>query len=244
MKFPSSLLLGPIVLFLLSMSLPCKGEKAMRVLHVAVGETKLEDCVLYDGATSRRIDLPRRNLSEPLPLPDGDLVVRALQKPLGPEEPMPEDAPSVRIPEEWARCVLVFMPDPSNKVFPVRIIAVEASDAKMPLGHTLLFNCTEATLKGTFGGVGVTCKPGRSVKIPPPRRDSGDYNVAIDCIYPGETIVRPVCRATWNHNPVVRQFLFATPELYRKLPHIWGVNDLPLKDETADEGEPGEGGNP
>jgi hypothetical protein len=227
MKLLSGLLPQSVALAFLLLSLPCMGAKAMRVMYIAGGGTTLENCVLHDGTVSHKVDLPRRNLTETLPFPDGELVLRALPKPLASGEAVPPDAPRVTIPESWTRCILIFMSDPSNKVLPVKIIPVEASDTKMPLGHTLLFNCTQATIRGKFGNVVVTCKPGDSTDIKPPRQDSGDYDVAIDCFYPGETLVKPVCRSTWNHNPSVKQFLFATPDPHRKLPHIWGVNDLP-----------------
>lgn len=216
-----------IVLCFILPSLPCGAARAMRTLFIAPGDSTLRNCVLVDGTQSRPVELPQRNLSAPIMLSDGDVVLYALPKALAEGEKIPATAPSARIPESWTRCILVFMPDPQNKVLPVTITPVDASDSKMPLGHTLLINCTKATLHAKFANETVTCMPARTVLVKPPRADHGDYPIAIDCTYPDDMIRRPVCRSTWNHNPTVRQFLFAIPDRYRKLPHIWGVNDLP-----------------
>jgi hypothetical protein len=73
---------------------------------------------------------------------------------------------------------------------------------------------------------------GREVRPRPEARDSAAP--LADGRDPGDTVVKPVCRSTSNHNPAVRQFLFASPELHRKPPHIWGVNNLPAPEKPAE----------
>lgn len=170
------------------------------------------------------INLPRRNLSDSVNLPAGDLVVSVLPgKPTGPE--MPVGAPTVRIPESWSSCILLFFHDPKNPVFPAKVIPVNASAADFPLGHTVIFNVSSSMVVAKFGSELVKAAPGQSVTVKPPREGSGEYPIAIDCFFPGEKEPVALCRSSWQHEANARQILFVTPQPGQRIPGIWGVVD-------------------
>ena len=104
---------------------------------------------------------------------------------------------------------------------------MNASVASFPLGHTVIFNVSSATFVAKFGKIATQVKPGQSVTVKPPRAGSGNYPVAIDCTYSGDTTPIALRRSTWQHEANARQILFVTPMPQQKNPCIWGVLDRP-----------------
>lgn len=173
------------------------------------------------------VELPQRNLSAEVTLPDGDLSLLVLrEKPLPDTAPDPA-APKVRIPAAWKRCLLIFFPDPSNKVFPVRVIPVNANPDNFPLGHTVIYNVSSASILGKFADKVIRIRPGDSARMEPPVKGPEDYLVAIDSIHKGDARPTAVCRSTWRHDPQARQLLFVTPPASGRVPRIWGILDRP-----------------
>jgi hypothetical protein len=216
-------LLTVVVSLVLSV-VPAPAACKVKAIFVQPPDAVPEEAVLVAGKKFLDIELPQRNFSPVVELPAGDLAVGVLPtKPAQSE--MPVGAPSFKIPETWTNCILLFFHDPSNKVFPARIIPVNASSADFPLGHTLIFNVSPATVTAKFGNVITEVKPGQSVTVEPSRSGSGDYPVAIDCSYPGDKEPTALCRSTWQHEANARQILFVTPQPDQKTPRVWGVLD-------------------
>ena len=148
MKNPFKLI--PLVLALCS--LPAAAGRIALTIFLDSPAGAPDSAVLVSEKGLVEITLPKRNLSQEFDLPGGDLMLAALSSHPKDGEPIPKNAPTVRIPESWDRCILLFFPDPSNDTFPVRIIPVNASQAVFPLGKTLVFNLSDARLIASFGG--------------------------------------------------------------------------------------------
>ncbi len=205
---------------------PATAACKVKAIFVQPPDDVPEKAVLVVGKKFLEIELPQRNFSPEVELPAGDMLVGVLTT--RPEKPeMPLGAPNFKIPETWTDCILLFFPDPTNKVFPAKIIPVNASAANFPLGHTVIFNVSSATVVAKFGEITAQVKPGQSVTVKPPRSGSGDYPVAIDCTLPGDTTPVALCRSTWQHEANARQILFVTPMPGQKNPRVWGVLDRP-----------------
>jgi hypothetical protein len=184
-----------------------------------------------------KIELPQWNFSPEVDLPDGDLNVAVLSTLPPKGEPIPLSTPTIKIPDSWSRCLLIFLPDPDNKVFPAKIIPVNASAAEFPNGYTKIYNLTGATILGKFGSESVKVLPRKSASFKPPTSQFGPYLVAIDCVLPGEEKLSGICCSSWMHNPDVRQIMFVTPSEGYKVPRIWGILDheVPVKTDKAKE---------
>jgi hypothetical protein len=189
-----------------------------------------ETAVLSTGGRFMEIGLPQRNLSDAVVMPAGGLVVAVLAD--KPDE-IPAAAPRFRIPEAWTDCILLFFHDSGNTVFPARVIPVNASSADFPLGHTVIFNVSAASVMAKLGREIVHVKPGQTVSVKPPRSGSGDFPIAIDCAYPGDKQPTALCRSTWQHEANARQILFVTPQPERKVPRVWGILDREEQAPTA-----------
>lgn len=210
---------------LIGMALPSAAARKVRAIFISPGSPALEKAVLFTGVQSVEIELPQRNLSPEVSLPDGDLLVAILPTPPAAGDDLPAAAPKIKIPAAWERCILLFFHDPTNPVFPARVIPVNASTADFPKGHSLIYNVSNASIQAKFGEEQLSVKPGNIASLRPPVAKLGDYLVAIDCILPGETKPTAICRSTWQHDPDVRQILFITPTPGFKVPRVWGILD-------------------
>ena len=207
-------------------ALPAAAACKVKAIFVQPPDGAPTKAVLVAGKKSLEIELPQRNFSPEVELPAGTTVVGVLPTKL--EQPeMPPGAPVFKIPENWTNCILLFFPDSSNKVFPAKVITVNASSADFPLGHTLIFNLSPATVMAKFGGEVASVKPGQSVTVKPPRAGSGEFPISIDCAYPGDKEPTALCRSTWQHESNARQIRFITPMPEQKTPRVWGVLDRP-----------------
>lgn len=203
-----------------SASAKCK----VKAIFIQPSDEVPEAAVLCVGEKFAEIDLPRRNLSDAIELEPGDSPIIVLpSKPIGRE--IPPGAPDFTIPDSWSNCILLFFHDPSNKVFPAKVIPVNASSADFPLGDTLIYNVSRATVGAKLGTEVVKILPGKSAAVKPPRTGSGSYLAAIDCAFPGDKQPTALCRSTWQHEAGARQILFVVPQSEQKIPSVWGILD-------------------
>jgi hypothetical protein len=199
--------------------------REIRAMYIQAPDQSIENAFLFDGKDYREISLPQRNLSPEIDLPNGDLTLAILPKPLSSGTEIPSGAQKIQIPSAWSRCILLFFPDASNRIFPVRAMVINASQNEFPMGNTFFFNATNTTVFGLFEKQKVKLLPGKSAVIPPPISDFGSYAVDISCLFPGEKQQTSICRSTWQHDPQSRQFLFVTPAEGYKIPRIWSILD-------------------
>jgi hypothetical protein len=212
-------------------ALPCQAARKARAIFIQPPDQAPETAMLFTGSEYAEIELPQRNLSAEVELPDGDLAVAILPGKLAGDAKVPADAPKIKIPAAWGRCLLLFFPDPSNKTFPARVIPVNASTADFPKGHTLIYNVSSAAIIGKFGDQIIKVLPGKSATMKPPISHFGAYPVDIDCAFPGDKKPTSLCRSNWQHDPDARQIMFVTPASGYKVPRVWGILDRQLPDE-------------
>ncbi len=221
-------------LCLAALTLPASARKARAIFVQPTGEA-VEKAVFFSGTEYVEIELPRRNFSPEVELPAGDLVLAVLPDRLAPDAEVPAGAQKITIPAAWSRCLFVVIPDPTNKVFPARVIPVNASADVFPEGATRIYNLSKAAIRGNFGGQAVKVLPGESGVIKPPVSAFGSYPVEIDCAFPGDAKPTSICRSQWQHDPEARQILFVTPSPGLKVPRVWGILDHPQPESaTAD----------
>ncbi|MEI6655285.1 MAG: hypothetical protein WCP45_10985 [Verrucomicrobiota bacterium] len=210
---------------LLFISLPVSAARHVRAIFILAPDQTVEKAVLCGGGLQIEIELPRRNLSPAMEVPSGDLLLAVLPKALAAGQQVPDGVPTVKIPEAWTRCLLLFFPDPANKLFPVRVMPVNASMADFPKGHTLIYNVSQASIRAKFGDRLVTVRSGACGMLKPPISKFGDYPVAIDCTFGGDPKPTAICRSSWQNDPDARQILFVTDMPGNKVPRVWGILD-------------------
>ncbi len=220
----SRLLLAACLLLPL-VATPRLSARDVRTIYLPGTGASLAKAYLMAQETALEVELPQRNLSPEVKLPNGDLTLIALPSAPVAGTPIPEGAPRCTIPASWQRCILIFLGDPKNTVFPVRIIPVDASTANFPKGSTRIYNLSKTTILGQFGKERIHLESGKSKSFSAPIQDFGGYPMGIDCIPEGEKTPRAICRSFWQHDPESRQILFVVPQVDHILPRVWGVLD-------------------
>lgn len=208
--------------------------RKVRAIFIQPPDASLAKAVLYTGKDYAEIELPSRNLSPEVDLPDGDLAVAVLTARPAAGQPIPPDAPKFSIPESWGRCILLFFPDPARQPLPLRIVPVNASTSDFPMGHTKIYNVTGANVVGKFGDEVLKIAPGQTGSFKAPVSGFASYPVAIDCQFPGEKDPLAICRTNWQSDPEARQIMFVTPSPGYKVPRIWGILDRESEKKKAD----------
>ena len=188
---------------------------------------------LFTGSKSSEIELPSRNLSSEITIPNGELTLAILQASLPEGTELPKDVQTIKIPAAWRRCLLIFLPAPKRSVFPANVLLVNSSDANLPKGNTLIYNLSNSIFLGKFGELPIIqVRPRKTGIVKPPIKGDGHFPIAIDCILPEAQERTTICRTNWVHNPDARQILFVVHPPGQKIPRVWGVLDR--KDEKKE----------
>ena len=199
------------------------GGRTARAVFFKRPASIAESAVLAHAGGSIAITLPAMNLSEPVTIPDGDIVLAALPRAPTKDHPIPPGAPLVKIPAAWSQVLLLFFPDPRNKDFPVRVLPVDGSFTVFKPGDLLWLNLSAATVGGTLDKTPFRIPSGTITVVKPTRSETGDFPVAVNCLLKGETTPRPICRTTWRHDPQIRQLIFVINAEDRPVPRLWSV---------------------
>ena len=191
-----------------------------------------EKVFLINTKTAIEVTLPSRNLSPEVDLPKGELVFAILSKPLEEGQELPKAAPRVKIPETWSRCYLLFSYDKSNKFFPLKAVAINASGADFPKGSSRMINATsEATVAARFGKEKVELKPGKAATVKAPRTGAGAFEVEIFSKKPDSERRSILCQSKWVHEPESRQLILAVDVPGQKKPRVFSLSDVIQKKE-------------
>ena len=209
--------------------------REVRAIYFSGHGGPLASVYLVGEEVEVELELPQRNLSPAVEIPKGELYLAALPKPPASLEEIPQGAPKIRIPEAWQRCVLMFISDPDNPVFPARVIPINGGGEDFPKGSTRIYNISKYTVGGKFNELGVVIEPGKSATFGAPIQEFGSYPVAIDFIAKGDSKPTALFRSHWPHDPEARQILFVVPQVGKARPRIWGVRDHGWSKEPAPE---------
>lgn len=229
------------LLFLVFLSCAANGQenkdRACRILFVDRPSNAPQTLHLFDGASSREVDLPGMNLSKVYQLPPGDISLALLPAPLANPEKLPPGAPVTNVPASAADIYLLVTSDLSNKVAPVRLQVVDAGAAKLSRGKTLWFNLTELTVAGKLGSEKLVLKPKSRALVGAPRPDAGDYPVNLAYRMEGKEHLYPICETRWSHDPRNRNLGFVMTSPGSRTPRVLVFPDFRADNEDAENGE-------
>jgi len=203
-----------------------KGARTCRILFLSAPHGAPTKLHLFDGVKSQEVELPRRNFSPVYKLPAGKLKLQLIPDAFQTEELLPAGAPAVIVSEEVNDLYLLVFSDPSNKVTPVKMEAVNANNNRLGEGEMLWFNLTNDLIYGKLGSRKVALKPGESKSVGAPMRERGAYPVELFYKRQGSEHIHPICHTKWRFRPASRSLVFVLMEPYRKAPMIYSFRDL------------------
>jgi hypothetical protein len=181
---------------------------------------------LFDGQTTREVDLPGMNLSPVHEMPSGALKLLLLPEPPADPALPPEGAPSAEVPAEMADFYLIVFSDPANPVTPVRLQVVDAESGKTKLGQTIWVNFTDLVISGKLGDQDLLIEPQANATMGQPREDAGDYQVKISYNVKDQEAVYPVCETRWEHDPRRRNLGFVISQGEGSAPRVMVFPDF------------------
>ncbi|MBK1854234.1 hypothetical protein JO972_04660 [Verrucomicrobiaceae bacterium 5K15] len=189
-----------------------KGRPVKLMYYLAPADAPSEAYLYAGGKQVAQTELTRTNFSETFKIPQGDLLLRFLSSPLAEGQRLPKRAPLVRIPEKWQKVLLLVFEDPKNRVMPIRIQAINASDRHFGLGSIYMMNFSEAGVVGSIGDKHLKLKP-KSLKIVKnPVQKNGYYPVKLNAVIRGEKKPRRLVKQMWSHSDRIRNVLFIMPK--------------------------------
>lgn len=200
-------------------------KRTCRVLFLDAPDSAPNKLHLFDGASSREIELPRLNLSKVYQLPGGPLRLRLLPAPLSDPKLVPADAPSADVAETVGDIYLILGHDPSNPIAPARMQVVDASSSKLARGHMLWYNITPHEVGGIIGGSKLALKPNSKLILDPPASGNTDYDVKLAYRIAGEKDYDPICETKWLHDPRSRAIVFVLGGPAGRTPRVMMFTD-------------------
>ena len=230
MKF---LFLATIVLS----SLPCFSqvkakdeakERTCRVVFLERPKGAPKKAYLFDGKISHEVRLSTMNLSGVIKLPggEGDLVLGMTPDPVLDPENFPKGAPTVTIPAKMTDFYLVVVSDPKNKIFPVRMLLVDASYGELNAGQTLWINFTNHGIKAKLGNEPLMIPAKAKVVGKAPLRASGYYKATFLYQPDSKSKFLPVMKKSWWFDATSKNLGFIISN-GAKLPKIFMFRDRP-----------------
>jgi hypothetical protein len=199
--------------------------RTCRLLFLGASDRDPNQLHLYDGTTTREVELPRMNFSKTYALPSGALTLRMLAEPPSQGKPLDPSSPSVKVPEEIGDFYLLVSPDPSNQVLPVRLQVINASSGHFKTGQMLWFNLTGNQVGGKVGDQRLVIEGNSKVILEAPAKGNEDYPVNLDYRMVGNDHLYPLCETRWAHNPAARTVFFIFQEAGIRTPRIIGFPD-------------------
>ncbi len=200
-------------------------ERTCRILFLDGPDAAPETLHLFDGATSREVDLPRMNFSKIYELRPGNITLRLLPAAVDDPEKVPPGAPSATVSEGVTDFYLLLTSDPANKVAPVRLQVIEAGSEHLKRGQMLWFNLTKNTVGGMVGSEKLVIKPNSRVTIDPPARGNLNYPVKLYFRIVGKEPLYPLCETQWRHDPRSRSVAFIIAQPGTRTPRVLAFPD-------------------
>ena len=209
-------------------------EHTCRILFLDGPDAAPDTLHLFDGVSSREVELPRMNFSKVYELRPGALTLCLLPNAVDDPDLVPPGAPTVKVPAGTADFYLLVTSDPDNKVAPVRLQVINANAERLKRGQMLWFNLTKNTVGGTVGSEKLAIKPNSRVTLDAPARGNTNYPVDLAFRIPGKKPLYPLCETRWRHDPRSRSVAFIITKPGVRTPRVLVFPDYR---EPAGEGE-------
>ncbi len=185
---------------------------------------------LFDGAKSHRVDLPSMNLSDVIELPEGEIKIAMVLTEISDSGQLPAEAPTLVISEDVSDFYILISPDPENKVLPVKMELIDASEGKLNAGETLWCNFTGHRITAKLGGADLTVEPNSQAISKQPVDASGYYTASLSYQVEGKGETKAITEQSWWHDAKSRHLGFISYS-EGQLPRIYYFRDFRIPQE-------------
>ena len=188
-----------------------KAERVARILYYqAPREAPKEAFVYQEGAEPAKVNLERYNFSSPFEINSGDVKLLFLPKELQADEKIPSSAPSVIIPADWSKVLLIVGENVENSVMPIVVYPINASPNVFGPGDRYFINYSDVTVQGSIGGEEVKILP-KSKEIISKQTTSKKFSyIELNAINPKTKKETWLLKQNSAYNPDYRYLFFVT----------------------------------
>ena len=210
-------------------------QRTCRILFPGGSEQHAGKHFLFDGADCQEVTLPRLSLSPIYKMRAGEIRIHLLKSPVRAIEEIPLGSPSAILSPDARDIYLLISNDPENRVLPLKMRVVNASDEKIRKGEMLWFNLTQKHVTGKMGVATLNLTANSSAIVKSPATALGDYPVQIDFRVPNDDRIHPLIESQWYHDPRSRSLVFVFDDGKRRAPKIMAFSDF-REEEKKSEG--------
>ena len=191
-----------------------EGEgRPVRMMYFMAPAGAPEEAYVYAGTEEvGQVVLNRTNFSKTFYISKGAVKLSFFSKSMDVEQPFPTSAPSVVVPEEWQKVLLLVFLDKENKVIPIRVKAINAGDDKFGPGSIYFLNFSNVYVSGMVGERKLSLKPKSETILKNPMNENGVYPAKLDAMVKGEKKPRRFIRQMWSNSDKIRNVLFIFPK--------------------------------
>ncbi|MBN8458323.1 MAG: hypothetical protein J0M04_10865 [Verrucomicrobia bacterium] len=223
----------PLLLLAVAATLRAAPDRTCRILFLAAPEGAPETLLLFDGTSSRPVELPRMNLSPVYPLPSGDITLRMLAQAPSDAKPADPAAPSAKVAASVTDLYLLVTADPANRAVPVKLQVINAGADVFHKGQMLWFNLTPNRINGRLGDRGIALAPQSRAILDSPASGNDDYEVNLTYTLPENPKTYPLCETRWHNTPDSRGLFFVFTQPGVRTPRVVGFPDTRPNPESA-----------
>lgn len=208
-------------------------KRTCRIVFLNPPPAAPQKLFLYDGITSREVELPQMNFSDVYQVAPGEITLRLLTKAVVKPEEVPAGAPSAKVAAGTVDFYLLATGDPSNTTVPVRMQVIDAGADKFKKGQMMWYNLSPNAMGGTVGSEKLAMKPQSRAVIDAPAKGSESYPVDLSYLIPGDPKFHSICQTKWTHDPRSRMVMFVYGGEDNRVPQVAGFKDFRAPAEKA-----------
>ncbi|MFC5051406.1 hypothetical protein ACFPK9_12395 [Rubritalea spongiae] len=191
---------------------PVYGQCLARCIYFNAPSNVPRKLLLLQGRQSDTIDVLTKNFSDSIKIKKS--TERIYLAPMGvdlKQDGLKQKLPSVRIPENWSKVLIVLTNDSSNTILPIKLNIVDASDDKFGPDDMMFVNFSALGYIGSVGEKKVKLKPKSNLTIDNLMSRNGSASLELDMFLPEENTLRRFARRSWPCSTNDRLVFFVLP---------------------------------
>lgn len=205
----NSIVLHLLIAAILLGSVASLSARTAQMLYFRAPKDAPKSVHIYQvGNEPLEVDLKRNNFSKSFKLGDGETILRFLGSPLTVDEEFPENAPSLEIPAEYDKVLILAFPDPANPVLPVSFKVLNANRDTFGAGDRMFINFTDSRIIGKVGKQKLDLGALSIEVVKNAAKPKEEYQVMLNRVDSKREKTYTFIRQTWRQSPTRRSLLF------------------------------------
>lgn len=189
-----------------------KDKRLVKVMFYGAPAGAADKAYVYQrGGDPQEVTLDKYNFSDSIELKKETAQIAFLPHMLSEDEPVPTGAPVVKVPPSWNRILILVSEDKGNKVMPIKMLPINASQGAFGSGEVAFMNFSEMTVFGKVGDKKLVSKPRSKEVVKSPASSMETYMVVLDTYKDSIEKRRRLVQQKCQFNPAARVLTLVLP---------------------------------